>query len=137
MKGVYPTIFTQTDTCVLVEVPDMEILTEGKDMQDAIEMARDAIGITGISMQDNKEEIPKATRIDQINVSDGTFAQEGKGYVSLVDIDFDVYRKKVDMKTVRRNVTLPNWLNQEAEAAHINVSKVLQEALMATLGVSR
>lgn len=137
MKRVYPTIFTQTDNCVLVEVPDMEILTEGKDMQEAIEMARDAIGITGISMQDNKEEIPKATRIDQINVSDGTFAQEGKGYVSLVDIDFDVYRKKVDMKTVRRNVTLPNWLNQEAEAAHINVSKVLQEALMATLGVSR
>jgi post-segregation antitoxin (ccd killing protein) len=47
------------------------------------------------------------------------------------------YRRSVDTKTVRRNVTLPNWLNQEAEAAHINVSKLLQEALMNRLGVSK
>ena len=67
----------------------------------------------------------------------GTFADEGESQKSLVDIDFDIYRRKVDTKTVRRNVTLPNWLNQEAEEAHINVSKVLQEALMAKLGVSR
>ena len=43
----------------------------------------------------------------------------------------------LDNRTVRRNVTLPNWLNQEAEKAHVNVSKVLQEALMARLGDSR
>ena len=57
--------------------------------------------------------------------------------LSLVDIDFDVYRRKIDMKTVRRYVTLPNWLNREAEEAHINVSKVLQEALMTKLGVNK
>ena len=55
----------------------------------------------------------------------------------MVDIDFAEYRKRADNKTVRRNVTLPNWLNQEAEYAGINVSKVLQEALMTKLGVSR
>lgn len=137
MKAIYPVIFTQTQTNVLVEVPDLEILTEGKDIQDAVEMARDAIGVTGISMQDHKEEIPEASRMDQVNASLGTFAGDGQSYVSLVDIDFDVYRRKVDMKTVRRNVTLPNWLNLEAEAAHINVSKVLQDALMNVLGVSR
>ena len=58
MKAVYPVIFTQTDTVVLAEVPDLGILTEGKDMQDAIEMARDAIGLKGISMQDHGEAIP-------------------------------------------------------------------------------
>lgn len=137
MKAIYPVIFTQTETNVLVEVPDMEILTEGKDLQDAVEMARDAIGITGISMQDHNEKIPEASRMEQINVNSGAFAGEGQSCVSLVDIDFDIYRRKVDLKTVRRNVTLPNWLNAEAEAAHINVSKVLQEALMAKLGVSR
>lgn len=41
------------------------------------------------------------------------------------------------MKTVRRNVALPNWLNYEAEKAGINVSRVLQEALMNTFNVSR
>ena len=60
-----------------------------------------------------------------------------KKSLSFVDIDFTEYRRRVDNKTVRRNVTLPNWLNQEAEKAHINVSRVLQEALMLKLNVSR
>lgn len=137
MKAVYPVIFTQTDTNVLVEVPDLEILTEGTDIADAVEMARDAIGVTGISMQDHNEEIPQATDIRKIDVNTGTFFDAGKSIVSLVDIDFDAYRRKIDMKAVRRNVTLPNWLNTAAEAAHINVSKLLQDALMEKLGVSR
>lgn len=137
MKAVYPVIFTQTDTVVLVEVPDMKILTEGKNMQDAIEMARDAIGLTGISMQDNGEAIPLPSDYREIDSDKGTFAEEGESQKSLVDIDFDVYRRKIDTKTVRRNVTLPNWLNREAEEAHLNVSRVLQEALMSKLGISR
>lgn len=137
MKAVYPVIFTEVENAILVEVPDLEILTEGKDMQDAIEMARDAIGVTGISMQDHGEEIPKPTNFKEVDVSAGTFATDGESQLSLVDIDFDVYRRKNDVKTVRRNVTLPNWLNREAEEAHINVSKVLQEALMTKLGVNK
>ena len=75
--------------------------------------------------------------MEDIDVSKGTFAEAGVGLVSLVDIDFTEYRRRTDNKTVRRNVTLPNWLNQEAEKAHINVSRVLQEALMTKLGVSK
>ena len=75
--------------------------------------------------------------IFQILTSNGTFDKDGISHVSFVDIDFDEYRRKTDNKTVRRNVTLPNWLNQEAEKSHINVSRVLQEALMVKLGVSR
>lgn len=137
MKAVYPVIFTQTDTCVLVEVPDMEILTEGKDMADAIDMARDAIGIKGISLEDESMELPKASEINEVDLAKGTFSTDGISFLSLVDIDFTEYRRKVDNKTVRRNVTLPNWLNQEAEKAHVNVSRVLQDALMDKLGVAR
>ena len=137
MKRVYPTIFTPSDGIVLVEVPDLEILTEGKDYQDAVEMARDAIGLKGISLEDAGLPIPEASDISAVDPAKGTFAEDGKGYVSLVDIDFMTYRRKIDNKTVRRNVTLPNWLNQEAEAAHINVSKLLQEALMSRLGVNK
>lgn len=63
--------------------------------------------------------------------------RRGESLVSMVDVDFAEYRRRMDNKTVRRNVTLPNWLNQEAEKAHINVSGVLQEALMMKLGVHR
>jgi predicted RNase H-like HicB family nuclease len=140
MKQVYPVIFTQLDDkkhTVLIEVPDLEILTEGFGMPNAIEMARDAIGLKVITMEDQKEKIPNPRMIKEIDALQGTFAQEGESWVSMVDVDFAEYRRRMDNKTVRRNVTLPNWLNQEAEKAHINVSGVLQEALMLKLGVHR
>lgn len=140
MKQVYPVIFTQLDDkkhTVLIEVSDLEILTEGFGMPNAIEMARDAIGLKVITMEDQKEKIPNPRMIKEIDALQGTFAQEGEGLVSMVDVDFAEYRRRMDNKTVRRNVTLPNWLNQEAEKAHINVSGVLQEALMLKLGVHR
>lgn len=140
MKQVYPVIFTQLNDkkdTVLINVPDMNILTEGFGLPDAIEMARDAIGANGITLQDLGMEIPVPSDISDIDIKNGSFDNTGISHVSFVDIDFDEYRRKVDNKTVRRNVTLPNWLNQEAEKSHINVSRVLQEALMVKLGVSR
>ena len=144
MKVTYPVIFTEVETNILIEVPDLGILTEANEegkpkgtIADAIMMARDAIGLTCISAEDAGEEIADASNLAEVDVSKGTFYQEGVGIISLVDVDLMVYRRRMDNKAVRRNVTLPNWLNREAERAHINVSKVLQEALMMKLGVSR
>lgn len=144
MKQVYPTFILNADDgsehSFLVCVPDLEIFTEGDSFADAIEMARDAIGLTGISMEDNKEELPvpsdQMAAIEKVkqNTEDVDFSQ---GVLTYVDVDFSEYRKKVDTKTVRRNVALPSWLNYEAEHAGINVSRVLQEALMNVLNVKR
>ncbi|MGN0405490.1 MAG: type II toxin-antitoxin system HicB family antitoxin [Bariatricus sp.] len=134
MKAAYPVIFTETKECVLVEIPDLEILTEGKDGVDAIAMARDAIGLNGIMKEDMGLPIKEPSGIRSIDEKKGTFSNDGFSYVSLVDVDFEEYRKRVDNRMVRRNVTLPNWLNQRADKAKLNVSKVLQEALMAKLG---
>lgn len=137
MKNVYPVLFTKTTTIILVEVPDLEILTEGKDMADAIKMARDAIELKCVSMEDDGVKIPMPSGIDSLDTSKGTFAEDGETVVSLVDIDSGEYRRKIDTKTVRKNVTIPSWLNYEAEHAGINVSRVLQEALMNVLDVRR
>lgn len=140
MKKVYPVIFTQLNDkkeTVLVEVPDWNIMTEGYGMADAMYMARDAIGLKGIDYEDDGKNIPEPSELNAIDVSKGTFADDGESFVSLVDIDFMEYRRRADNRTVRRNVTIPSWLNQEAEKAHINVSRVLQEALMTKLNVSR
>ncbi|MCI9486423.1 MAG: HicB family protein [Lachnospiraceae bacterium] len=137
MKNVYPVFFTKTDTVILVEVPDLEILTEGKNMSDAIEMARDAIELKCVSMEDDGIEIPLPSEMDALDINRGTFAEEGTTVMSFVDIDSAEYRRKIDTKTVRRNVTIPGWLNYEAEHAGINVSRVLQEALMKVLNVQR
>ena len=135
MRSVYPVFFTKAKNCVLVEVPDLEILTEGKDISDAIEMVRDAIELNCVSREDAKEEIPEPSDMNALDVSVATFAGEGATVISFVDIDSGEYRRKIDTKTVRRNVALPSWLNYEAEHAGINVSRVLQEALMKVLNV--
>lgn len=136
MKAVYPVIFTEDEKGeYLVEVPDMEILTEGKDLGDAMFMARDAIGLKGITAEDEKREIPKPSRLEDIEIENGTFAGEGKSMLALIDVDFGEYRKKHDNKAVRRNVTLPNWLDRAATEAGFNVSQVLREALAEKLHV--
>ena len=138
MKYAYPVIFTRTEDekdTILIEVPDLEIMTEGFGVADAIEMARDAIGLSGITLEDMSEPIPLPRDINEIELKKSEFASAEKSYVSLVDVDFTKYRKKVDNKMVRKNVTIPNWLNKAVEKEKINVSKVLQEALMEKIGI--
>lgn len=144
MKMTYPVIFTELDTNILIEVPDLGILTEANEegkpkgtLADAIMMARDAIGMKCICRQDDGQELIVPSQLSEVDITKGAFYEDGNGMVSLVDVDLEVYRRMMDNKTVRRNVTIPNWLNQEAEKAQINVSKVLQEALMSKLNVYR
>ena len=95
MKQVYPVIFTQLNDkkdTVLINVPDMGILTEGFGLSDAIEMARDAIGANGITLQDLGREIPVPSDISDIDIKNGPFDNDGISHVSFVDIDFDEYR---------------------------------------------
>lgn len=107
MVLIYNVLFTKVKGAVLVEVPDLDILTEGKNMQDAIYVARDAIGATILSMKDHNIKIPKLSK--SLNV------KKGPTIVSVVDIDIDEYEAKHDNKMIRRNVTIPHWLNEKAK----------------------
>lgn len=130
MKNVYPVIITKAENDYLVEIPDFDnSMTEGKSLSEAIDMARDAISLLGITMQDTNQELPSATPIHQI-------ATENKeAIVTLVDVDFDAYRKSLENRSVKKNCTLPAWLCTKAEKAGINFSQVLQEALKERLNI--
>jgi hypothetical protein len=91
-------------------------------------MARDIIGITGIDMQDDGKSIPAPSPFESMT-------HEPDELVSLIDIDFDAYRRSHEQRTVRRNVSLPSWLDVKAAEAGINVSAVLQTALKEQLGL--
>lgn len=123
MRRVYPIILTKSGEDIIVYVPDFNVNTEGKDYAEAILMARDAIGLMGIEMEDMGKEIPESSDINNVK------KENDSDIVTLVDVDFSEYRRKNDIKTVRRNVSLPSWLDVEAEKAGINVSALLQMAL--------
>ncbi len=89
-------------------------------------MARDAIGLNGITMEDEKIAFPAPS---------SSVSHEENEIVSLVDVDLCAYRRSIEKKTVRRNVSLPAWLSNAAEDAGLNVSAVLQMALKQQLGL--
>lgn len=123
MKTAYPVVFTPlAEGGFMAFVPDMDINTQGDTLPEAISMARDAIGLMGIDMQDDKRPLPAPSEL-------GSVLHAPQDTVSLVDIDFDAYRRANERRMVRRNVTLPSWLDTEAEKAAINVSAILQSAL--------
>lgn len=128
-KLIYPIILhPEAEGGYSVNIPDLDIGTQGETVAECIEMARDAIGLWGICEQDADRSIPEPSSFAP--------AHEPGEIVTLVDIDFDAYRRANDMRTVRKNVTLPSWLCYLAENAGVNFSQVLQEGLRNKLHVT-
>ena len=127
MKLVYPVVFTElSEGGYMAYVPDLEINTQGENLAEAIAMARDAIGVVGIDFEDDGKEFPEASL---------SVPHETGEFVSFVDVDLVAYRRSLEKRTVRRNVSLPSWLNAAADEAGLNVSAVLQAALKQQLGI--
>ena len=140
MKKVYPVFIAEspkeTQFNFLVYVPDMGIYTEAGTFMDAIEMARDAIGLYGITAEDEGLELPStSTSVEatQKAEADTDIFNYSTGILTYVDVDFSEYRQKIGTRNVRRTVTLPDWLNYEAKRSGIDISRVLQDALIKTL----
>lgn len=128
MVKVYPVILSEDGDGYIVRIPDFRSVTEGKDLGDAIYMARDAIGLLGIELEDEGKELPEP-------FSRSVEKEEGD-IETLVDVDFTDYRMRHDNRTVKKNCTIPYYLNVEAEKRGFNFSKILQEALAEKLGIS-
>lgn len=127
MKVVYPVVFSVLEEGgYMAFVPDLAINTQGEDLAEAISMARDAISLICVDMQDDGKDIPAPSTEVPHSIQD---------IVSFVDADLDAYRRMLDKRTVRRNVSLPSWLNEAAEKTGVNVSAVLQAALRRELNI--
>lgn len=127
-KLFYPALFHVADEGGFwVSFPDLpECLTEGDNMEQAYEMAVDALGLALTSRETAKEPVPRPSEPATIAVDTGSF---------LVVIEFDMaaYKKRTNSKSVKKTLSIPEWLNEEATALGVNFSQVLQEALISKL----
>lgn len=121
---VYPVILHPEEKGYTVEIPDIKGgWTQGDDMKDALLMAADLIGLA----LEDQTEYPQASDLDYVKV--------GKDDIkTVVSVDMDEYRRK-NPKTVRKNVSVPEYLVKLGKQQHINFSAVLTEALKAKLEV--
>lgn len=124
MKTAYPAIIHAEDGTHWVEFPDLDgCFSEGESLADAISNASDALGGYLCSLMDRGMTIPSASDAKTID-ADG-------GYVTIVATDPLAYKRST--KAVKKTLTIPEWLNDEAEKRHINFSSVLQKALLAMI----
>lgn len=118
---VYPVILSKNGDGYFVTIPDFTINTEGKDVADAIAMARDAIRLNVLQLEADNVKVPEPYS--------RSFQMQDNDIVTLVDIDITNYKNKYENRTVKKNCTIPYRLNADAEKAGINFSQLLQEAL--------
>lgn len=129
-KLFYPAIFHKEDDGFWVSFPDFpECLTEGDDMDHAYEMAFEALGLAITSRKEEGECIPTPSSIESINADNGI--------IIIINFDMMEYLKKHNSKAVKKTLSIPEWLNEEALRLGINFSQVLQEALMQKIGIVR
>ena len=128
-KLLYPACFypCEEQEGYTVVVPDLPgCVTQGRSLLDAIGMAVDAASGWILDEMEDGNPIPPASKIEDVCADD-----RPGGFVNLIVLDIDAYAEKYGEKAVRKNLTIPAWLNTYAEANNVNFSRVLQDALVA------
>jgi hypothetical protein len=125
---IYPAVFTfEEGQEIAVLFPDFDVATSGVDEEDAFKSAKELLGLTLYSMEEDKEEIPQPSPINKLQLK--------KNQVScLVDVFMPSIREAQNNRSVNRTVTLPAWLNAKSLELGVNFSQVLQEALLEKVG---
>ena len=139
MLTIYPACFYHEEDGWSVIFPDLnDLATEGDTFEDAVEMATDCLAghVYMEEMLGNK--IPRPSSIDQVDPIEVAKRLDPEDepkecFVNLVSVDVKSYAKEHFEKTVKKTLTIPEWLNDLGNAKNINFSQVLKEALIEKL----
>ena len=104
------------------------IVTCGETLEEAFSMAEDALKLALFDLYSDNKAIPEATTFNNVNLADNQIP-------FIVKINLKEVIKQYDNKAIKKTLTIPSWLNTEAERNNINFSQVLQEALKQKLNL--
>lgn len=128
MKYIYPAIFTPDGEGFLVDFPDLpQCYTDGKNLQEAFEKAEDVLALCLWTLESRKQTIPSPSRPDALEAAGGT--------IVLVKADTLPIRKMNESQSVRKNLTIPGWMDSIAREHNLNFSQLLQNAICRECGL--
>lgn len=126
----YPAFFYYDDDGISIEFPDLPgCLPCASTSEEAFKNAKEALGLHLFGMECDGDLIPPPTPVKDLHPNDGAI-------VAMVEVFMPSVRDRVNNRVVKKTLTIPAWLNREAEAAGVNFSKVLQDGLLNYLGTS-
>ena len=98
-RKAYPVLIKECANDFLVFVPDLEIYTEGDSFPDAIVMARDAIGLKLMDLEDDSIDIPEPSTtkeaLDKARKDADEDFDYSDGVLTFVDVDYGAYRNRI------------------------------------------
>lgn len=100
----------------------------GNNLEEAMLMAEEALELHLFVLEEDNEPIPQMTNIENIDIPKNCFVVPIKANMRFI-------RNKMSNKAVKKTLTIPYWLNKEAEIHKINFSQVLQSALKNELNI--
>lgn len=128
---IYPAVFNYEDKQITISFPDLPgCFSCGKDDQDALFMAKDALGLYLVSAEEDGEELTAPSKLNDIDLKKNERAV-------LIEVNMPLFRETVQNTSVKKTLTIPKWINDLAEKNKVNFSQVLQTALKNVLGINR
>ena len=127
---IYPVLFKlNPNGGYIVTAPDvLGCVVGGNSLEESMRLIKNALCDCLCVLEDEKEKLCERTEPSKIKT-------EKDEFIAMIEVDTVKYRAEIDNKSVRKNVSLPAWLNTKAEQNHINCSQILQEALRERLKV--
>ena len=133
----YPAIFyKEDDGRFSVIFPDLNHLaTYGVDLDDSIRMAMDCLAGYLHSLILNNGEIPVASNIQNIDDKvikdelEELYTDKSRVFVNIISVNVAEYAEKHFNKSVKKLVTIPQWMADMADAKKLKLSKLLQDAI--------
>ena len=124
----YPAIFSPEEHGgYSIRFPDLEgCYTCGESITDALMMGQDALAFTLYDYEKEGRKLPTASPPSAILLNEREF-------INYIACDTIEYRKRQNTKTIKKTLTIPEWLNEAAIERNLNFSQTLQEALIAKI----
>lgn len=127
---IFPAIFNYAEDGISIEFPDLPgCLSCADTTEEALLNAEEVLGLFLYGLQKDGEEIPPPTLLENIQCD-----QEEK--VVLIKVWMPLVRHEIENTSVKKTLTIPQWLNEIAEANKVNFSQILQAALKDYLSIN-
>jgi predicted RNase H-like HicB family nuclease len=128
-KYSFVAIFDYAEDGISILFPNIpEAITCATNTEEALKNAEEVLGLCLVSREDDNEEIPIPTDIKDIKL-------DPNQRTVIITVWMPLARQEVKTIYDRKTLTIPHWLNVEAEKADLNFSQILQAALKDKLGI--
>jgi predicted RNase H-like HicB family nuclease len=124
---IYPAVFQPEEKGYSVWMYDFNgCFSQGDTLEESVKYIKEAFGLTLEHYFESGKQLPTPTLPNKITLTDNQF-------VSIIDLNFQLYLEEKSTQPIELNITIPAWLNKQIIDKHLNISRIVENALIQEL----